>query len=380
MTAMVPYRRGELGDVEAKRGAVNVLQLAVDGVAADVRIERVDRSTGSSRYALRLAATDSAVTGRLVGELRGGEVVELGTLEVAPGSRGNACFAVTAPRRAPYTSMFLEIRSAGVLLRVEAPQPPRRRPPNPLKTGGACVALGGAVTIGAALLSNGLSHARPVVTAAQTHATRVAAPAAPRPLSPARVVSFAARRDGGAGGETVLASYLAIGDVGSVVLLDHAGKVVASAPFTRRGTTRVPVPASAHAGTLVAQLTVRRAGTDAVASVALPPNAVPQPVAAERVAAAAASFDEGTIVVRGRPLAGRPLELRVAPSTTAMQVELQDDVGAAVAESTIAPGATVATLQLPDVDVATSYFLVLRYARDGGEETVVRSVAVAPAR
>jgi hypothetical protein len=389
MSAMVSYQPGEVEHAPTNRGSVNVLQVAVDGIAADVRVDRVDARTCSSWYAVRLAAAGSAITARLVGELRDGEEIELGTLDVAPGSFGSARFAVTAPRRAPYASLFLEIRAESTLLRVAAPQPPRPRRPSPLKTGVACIALGGAVISFAALFSSAFSHAAATGAPAKTQIAAISAPVAPAAVSAARVVSFSARRDVEAAGESILASYLAIGDRGSLLVLDHAAKVVASAPFSRHGTTRVVLPANARAQTLVARLTVRRARTEAVASVVLPPiltqaeladvpAADAAPEAVTPIASAVASVRDGEIAVKGRARGGRPLRLSVMPSATTMHVELQDGAGATLAENTIAPGASATTLDLPSVTAATKYFLMLRYGRNGGEETIVRSVVVFP--
>ncbi|MDB5095097.1 MAG: hypothetical protein JWO85_3198 [Candidatus Eremiobacteraeota bacterium] len=465
MTAIVPYQRREV-----KRGAVNVVQFATEDVAADVRIDRVDRRNRSSWYAVRLASTDSDVTGRLLGVLRGGEIVDLGGLAVASGSIGSARFAVTTPRTTAFESMFLEIRSEHVLLRVEAPKPPPRLGLATLKNGVIFIAFGAAVAVCGELVALALPRA-PLLSAPSSaiagarvrlpYATRgygtveytaatedgtvvaggpldaasgeigFAVPAgaashrvfvalslrgplgaasrsasfavvAPEPEASrtgvARVLSFAARRDATIGGETVLASYLVLGDAGTVALLDAAGKVVASAPFTHRGTTRIAVPPAQRLTSLVAQLTVRRGTTDATASVAVAPNAVPYPPGTDKapgatVAAAEQDVPEavtpldsvsgkrgGIIAVQGRAVAGHPLDLRVMPNAAPMHVELQDDAGETLAENAIEPGATRAALPLPAATERTKYFLVLHYSHNGGEETVVRTVIASPAR
>jgi hypothetical protein len=76
--------------------------------------------------------------------------------------------------------------------------------------------------------------------------------------------------------------------------------------------------------------------------------------------------------IDGRPIAGAPLALRVMPHRIPMSVELQDASGATLAERDVPPGATTVTMPLPN-DPAP-YFLVLRYERNGSEETVVRPV------
>jgi hypothetical protein len=74
--------------------------------------------------------------------------------------------------------------------------------------------------------------------------------------------------------------------------------------------------------------------------------------------------------VEGRAIAGAPLTLRVMPQTSPMSVALQNGSGETLAERAIAAGTTRISVPLPQ-EPAT-YFLVLRYDRNGSEETVVR--------
>jgi hypothetical protein len=141
MSAIVPYERGGVAR-RARRGAAGVLQFASGDVAADVRVERVDRRNRCSWYAIKLAANESGVTGRLVGVRRGGAVDELGSVEAAAGSASSALFAVTTPRTGAYQAMFLEVRSDQLLLRVEAPRPPAPGALSALKPAAAVLALG----------------------------------------------------------------------------------------------------------------------------------------------------------------------------------------------------------------------------------------------
>lgn len=462
MNALARYERGDLARADG-----NVVQFAAGGVAADVRVERVDRRKGASWYAVRLASTDADVTGRLVGVHRNGATTDLGSVAVAPGSIGSARLAVIAPR-GTYRSMFLEIRSHDVLVRVDAPVPPHHPGIRPWKAGAALVAFGAVAACGGlaalalprdAMLSapahavagtqvrlpyavgdgfaeysassddgrvlvagnltrrNGeIAFALPasaashrvsvalsvhgplgVVSRTATFGVAPPAPAAVPVTAAARVMSFSARRDTGVAGDTVLASYLAIGERGTVALLDAAGTVVASAPFAHVGTNRLPVPPAYQTQPMIARITVHRGATVADASVAIPPNTLPQPSASPdaHVSAApdAASADApeavtpldamssrtsgGTIAIVGRAVAGHALALHVAASSSPMQVELQDESGGTLAETTIAPRATSAVLPLPAATAPTTYVVALHYARNGGEETVVRTIVAA---
>lgn len=442
-TAVVPYVRRD----------PKIVQFAADGVAADVRVDSVDARSRTSVYAIRLAAAGDHLRGRLVGMLASGEPIELGSVAVTPGSVGGARLTVPLPRGG-YEALYLEIRSANVLLRVEAPKPDRLRRTHPLVTGAAIAASVG-VSLGAGSLALALPQpavvdppAHPVAGSAirVPYATRgvgrasyaaryddgavfatgaldaprgeialalptsaanrrvsvavslngplgkaagvtsfaVERPAAP-PAAAARVLSFAARRDPSAAGETVLASYLAVGDRGTVVLQDRRGKTIASAPFAHVGTSRLPVAAAYRDQPLTARIVVGRGETRAVASVALAPGgatapvpATPNPDVPEAVTPlepARRGANVGLVAVDGRPVAGRPLALRVMPHRETMHVELQDASGETVAERDVAPQATALTLPLPGEP--GNYFVILTYARNGGQETVVRSVRAA---
>ncbi|HEY0381977.1 MAG TPA: hypothetical protein VGC72_07235 [Candidatus Elarobacter sp.] len=462
MNALAPYEGASPARVDG-----NVVQFAAGGVAADVRVERVDRRKRASWYAIRLASTDADVTGRLLGVHRNGEITDLGGVAVAPGSIGSARLAVIAPRTNTYRSMFLEIRSENVMVRVDAPVPPSPRPAfRPWKAGvalvgaGAVAMCGGLVALalprdpmlvppahaiagtqvrlpyaaggdgfaeyaassddGRVLAAGNLTRRNGEIAfalppSAASHRVSVAlsvrgplgvvsrtasfAVAAHEPVAAAavaRVMSFSARRDPGATGDTILASYLAIGERGTVALLDAAGKVVVSSPFAHVGTNRLAVPRAYQAQPLTARITVHRGTTVADASVAIAANAQPLPSASPDAQASpgpasladapeavtpidamSARTSGGTIAIVGHAVAGHPLHLHVAASSSPMQVELQDESGGTLAEKTIAPRATSAILPLPPATSPTTYFVALHYARNGGEETVVRTVVAA---
>ena len=386
MNAIVPYRRSDL-----RRGASSVLQFASGGVAADVRVERVDRRNRCSWYALKLGTHDGAISGRLVGVRRGGDVDELGSVEVAPGSVGNARFAVTTPRTGAYQAMYLEICGDDVMLRVEAPRPPASKRFSALKAGASLLVLGIALSCAAIPFASAREPNRvpPPLAAAPVHAAPVIALA-----NPARILSFAARRDDAPGGETVLASYLAVADRGTIALLDDAGTVITSGAFSRVGTIRLRVPKAFRALPMTAQITVHRGKSKAVSSVSVPPNAAQTPAPSPSPSPSAAGLDVapegitpidtsvaggGLVAVDGHAVSGRPLHLSVAPQPSAMHVELQDETGTTLAESDIAAGAKHAVLQLPPASKPANYLIALHYTHNGGEETVIRTLVAAPA-
>ena len=393
MSALVPYERSELVRRRHRRqnGATNVLQLASAGIAADVRIERVDRRNARAWYALRLGAGTSDVTARLLGRLRGGTVEELGSLLAPAGSIGSASFAVTSPRSGAYESVMLEIRSGEMLLHVDASRPPRP-PRSKVFVIGTVLGIAGFVLLGGAAVPFAFGAvergaSRPVPIAA---VSPVAAAVKPLPLAAARVQSFSARRDAMPGGrETVLASYLAVGERGSVALLDGDGSVVATAPFAHAGTVRLPVPSAYRTLPLTAQLTVRGGGAKAVSSVLVGPNAVA--TAAPATAAPSASpspagasgdpaqtANAGLLTIVGPAIAGKPLNLRLVAQRTPVRIELEDEAGTAIAETEVAAGGTHVSLLVPPSTERATYLVALHYTRGGGEELLIRTVVANP--
>lgn len=214
----------------------------------------------------------------------------------------------------------------------------------------------------------------------------VAAPApAERSTAPARVLSFAVRRDRDPAGETILASYLAVGDQGTIALFDPSGKSIASTRFAHVGTSRLTVGHAYSAVPLVAKIVVQRGASQAVASIALQPNAVldaavdeaAQPESVAPVDAfSAQAVNPGIVSVDGRAVAAQPLRLRLMAHASQTHIELQDQSGGTLAETDVAAGLTRATLPLPAAQSVQTYSLVLRYTRNGAEETVLRTVVV----
>lgn len=402
MSAIVPYTAAPaVARRRSRRGGAGVVQFASGGVAADVHVERVDKRNRCSWYAVNLAANESEVNARLVGVTRNGELEHLGAVDVAPNSASSVRFAVTTPRSGAYRSMYLEIRSDEMAMRVDAPCPPAPKRFGVRSAAAMLFALGAGASFAGALALN-LTH--PAKHAAPTGVPPVTAAVVPHAaavslVAPARVLSFSARRDDGpGGGETVLASYLAVADRGSIALLDSAGTIVSTGPFTRLGTIRLNVPKQYRLLPMIAQITVHRGETKAVSSVSVPPNvaATPRPSpspSASPAAADAASLDApegatpidsassgaaaGIVAIEGRAVAGQPLRLRVTPQTTAMQVELEDESGATLTETDIAPRATHAVIPLPASEARATYLLALHYTRNGGEETIIRTVTAA---
>ncbi|HEX3465224.1 MAG TPA: hypothetical protein VHS78_14345 [Candidatus Elarobacter sp.] len=383
----------------SRRGATSVVQFASGGVVADVRVERVDKRNRCSWYAVKLAANTSEVNGRLVGVTRRGDLEQLGSVDVAPGSIGSARFAVTTPRTGAYRSMYLEIRSDDMLMRVDAPRPPAAKRFGGWKAAAMIFTAGAGASVAGAVAWGFAHDAKPVAPA---HAAASAVPhiVVAAPVVPARVLSFSARRDSTpGGGESVLASYLAVGDRGTIALLDSAGTIVSTGPFTRVGTLRLNVPKQYRLLPMIAQITVHRGATKAVSTVTVPPLNLatpapsPSPSASPSssdiasadapegitpIASASSGTSAGIVAIEGRAVAGKPLHLRVTPQQNAMHMELEDESGATLTEGDIPAHATHAVIALPPSDTRATYLLALHYTDNGGEETVIRTVVATP--
>jgi hypothetical protein len=392
VSALIPYQRSELVRRRHRRqnGATNVLQLASAGIAADVRIERVDRRNARAWYALRLGAGTSDVTARLLGRLRGGAVEEIGSMLAPAGSIGSTSFAVTTPRTGAYESIVLEIRSGEMLLHVDAsrpPGPPRSRmfaAAGVLGVAGFASLALAAIPFVVGTVERGTS--RPVPAPAMSP---LAARVKTVPAAAARVQSFSARRDQTPGGrESVLASYLAVGETGSVALLDGDGTVVTTKPFAHVGTIRLPVPSAYRTLPLTAQLTVHGGGAKAVSSVVVGPNAVaatpgPAPSASPSAVSAAPgdpaqTANIGLLTVVGPAIAGTPLHLLLAAQRTPVRIELEDEAGTTITETEVLAGGTHAALLLPPSTERATYLVALHSTRGGGEELLIRTVVAQP--
>jgi hypothetical protein len=462
VTAIVPLRLPD---------ETRLVRFASGGVAADVRLNEDGRGRSTS-YALHLAAAEEAVSGRLVGVLASGDVVELGSLEVAPGSVGGSRFAVALGGGTRFTGVFLEIRSGLMTLRVAAPQLLAPRKPRALYAGVAvavvsvvAVAAGAALTpflpgmpllatpghavagelvtlpyetrgLGAAsfsatlddrtpLAAGGLAAARGEIAVAipQSAAHKrvsvvleqrspfgrmeriasfpVAAPPPPAHTvaSAARVVVFSARRERGSAGESVLASYLAVGDGGTLAVTNAHGRIVASAPFSHRGTQRLTLPGTVALEPVLVRLTVGLGSQHATAAVDLPPalpmaavpvappktdaagadqlptDQLPESVAAADDQAATAPGGSETVAVIGQPIAGRPFIVQIRAPASAMRLRLEDDAGSVIEDVAVPDGARRVTLTAP-AGGGRTYYLTCTYGRGNAQEVVVRSIRV----
>lgn len=459
MTALVPALENE---------AAPLVSLATAELAAMIRLDGVDDRRRLLWYVIRLAGARADVHGRIIGALSDGKQIELGRLDVAPGAIGESRFAVVQPRGRAFAHIYLDLRSADLALRVEAPAAPLRRPARSMRIGAAlvlagllvsagvtiatlipqppaiaaprAVPAGDPIRVGYAARSYGrLSFAvtaddgRPIagapLTASQdgfsvdlprrlgarrivvridsdgpfgrtsnTAAVAVVPPVALAPAAPAaRIAAFAARREGGANDESVLASYLAVADSGVLVVSDGARRVLGTSPFSHGGTTRIALLPAARGQALTLRMDVRRGASRASAALGLaapiaPPNTAPPlalqhadaPPTADDAPASAADdgvpprADDAPFALSGRAVAGRAMTILVRRAMPSMRLRLADDTGTPLANVAVPPGAREVAITPPTAVVWRTYYLSCTYGSENAEETVVRTVRVAP--
>src|SRR5579872_7325888 len=191
VSMMVPARAQPL-HVRKPAHPANVVQGAGEGIAADIRVFRVDART--FMYVVRVASMYDDAAGRLIGLLSGGEPADLGGLCVAAGSVGSARLSVVPPS-AGFEAVYLEIRSQNAMLRVEAPRLPARRGKPVLTVASILTAITASAASAAFFV-----FSQPVTPIPAPRIVQAAPVFVPAP-APARVQSFSVRRDTSLDGE-----------------------------------------------------------------------------------------------------------------------------------------------------------------------------------
>lgn len=248
----------------------------------------------------------------------------------------------------------------------------------------------------------------PLGRAARAVAVSIVAPAttlaAAAPPAPARITAFSARRERDGDGESVLASYLAVADNGTIVLNDAKGTIVGRSAFSRGGTSRIALAPGAARSPVTARLDVRRGETRAFTILTLPANtpaagaklaAVARPVertSADRApgadeapasaddageAALPPSRDDDPFAVVGTPVAGRPFAVQIRRLLPNMVLRLEDDAGNAVDGPKTPESMQRVSFSAPRATAVRTYYLTCSYGRGNAQEVVVRSVRVA---
>jgi hypothetical protein len=274
-------------------------------------------------------------------------------------------------------------------LSVVPPRGPAFERPNERRYGTRAIQAVGLITALSASAAAGAFVARessvPMrMTEPATPVRAVALPFAPV-LGLARIASFAVRRDTTSGADSVLASYLAVGDGGELTLFDESGRALAHGNFLRRGNTRITIPARASGGRLDVQLRVRRGASLAVASVTLPalspqvnerdlPAVHAMPAMPERES----GFPGDPFAVIGTPVSGRTFDVRIRRFGASMRLRLEDGAGLIIDETGVAPRADRVVLRTPPSAVARVYFLSATYDTEADSEVLLRRVDVAP--
>lgn len=368
--AIVPYR-----PAPPVSGGVG---LSAGAVACDVRIASIDRRRAIAACDVTVANRgESDVSCRIFGVDDRSVQHEYGRIDVSAGALMSSHMALPV---APGTCgrVFVEVEGSGVHLRGETVAPAGKRGSVPVAGG---IALAGLIVLGMLGVAPFMLHAAPPASGAAAVAPAVVRPAA-------RIASMSAYDDARA----LTASYLAVGDRGTLRVIDRSGTVVAQAPFSHTGSTTIALPPTAT-GALRAELEVIRGASHARAAIVLPAFAAAAPAAHPHVSRSIASdstaaepaAEAGTdarpsdpFAVSGPVVGGMPFVVSIRRALPNLRLALQDEIGAVLDEQDVPPGATQVTLHAPVTTEIITNYLVGTYDVASTEQTLVRALLIRP--
>ncbi len=432
-----------------------LVQLAAGDVACKLRLHSVERRRKIATYEIALAnGANVAVSCRFFGVDSAAWETELGVLDVAPHSLVRSRFNVPLDKRHRESRIFVKLQGERVDLLAETrpPQLPASRAwpryaamvlalvcaaggiaavvfgrPAVIALSAPQTASPGVVTVSYALSGRGAATYRAVSSSGApiasgtlsspsgeialvvpatdagrsvrldvatknwlgsvSRTTQFAVVDVPR----ARIVTLTAHRDAYDGRTSVLASYFATGQNGTLRISDARGAVLGTAAFSHLGTTRVFVSEAAATETMYARLDVDRASSHAQATVEIPsetlaPSSVPaapladaeSPIRLPDSGPPAAAHNDPFSVTE-RVVAGSSFKVAINHFMPQMHIALQDRIGSTLDEFEVTPATRYVTFEAPaatgQVEV---YYIVGTYMRALGQESLIRSIRVFP--
>jgi hypothetical protein len=229
----------------------------------------------------------------------------------------------------------------------------------------------------------------------QTRTVHVVAVPDPAKIEPVRIGSLFVASQSIASGKPIVITYRTNASEGTVSLLDQSDNVRASAPLVRAGTTSLPAPPVADDQAFRIVLDASRNGVHAQSSVGItvlgaggaPPAAASAADAAGANAAGAnaAGTDASGVdapasiaLEKQRYRSGEAISIGIARNPSPVHVAVANSAGAELTSDDLLPGERRALLRAPDVDTTTSLLVVATFGRGVGQETVVRTIVIAP--
>lgn len=214
----------------------------------------------------------------------------------------------------------------------------------------------------------------------QTRTVHVVAVPAPPKVEPVRIGSLFVASQTVASGKPIVITYRTNASEGRVSLLDQSDNVRTSAPLVRAGTAKLIAPKVADDQSFRIVLDAARNGVHAQSSVGitvLGAGSGPQEVAST---ADATGADGPASIALGkqRYRSGEPISIAIARNLSNVHVAVANSAGAELASKDLLPGERLALLRAPDVSTTTSLLVVATFGRGVGQETVVRTIVIAP--
>jgi hypothetical protein len=198
-----------------------------------------------------------------------------------------------------------------------------------------------------------------------------------RVVHPARVIAFALDSQKVLAGGTVTARYAAIGESGTLRLVDAAGTIWSEVPLQRAGVAHLRAPDVSNDQAMRVMLIVNHAGTTATSNAGVIVVAQVPQVAAQSLSPM--HDPEGMMAVsRNRFPGGSTITVRILRHEDHLRIALQHADGSEVSAVNVAPGDRSVTLVAPDVGGIEQYTILASYLRGIGEQLSVIPVTLYP--
>lgn len=213
-----------------------------------------------------------------------------------------------------------------------------------------------------------------------------------RVVHPARVVTLSLDSQKVAAGGLVTAHYEAIGESGTVRLVDGTGTIWSQVPMRSDGLARLKAPDVPTDQAMRVVLTVNHAGTTATSNVGVIVAASPSldgtvsGVAPQQETAPTHSVTAGPLrdpegimsVSKGRFAGGATIPVRILRQEDHLRIALQYADGSEISAVNVSPGSRSISLVAPDTGTVQTYTILASYLRGVSEQISVIPITLYP--
>lgn len=354
-------------------GDLTVLSTTSDGELATCEFRIANETSAPLLYQLAIVQDDKS------------SPLSLAPLTLPPGSALATTINVRRLDGASPQRLVGTLQGANASLTVEAPLPFRRRRAfalRPWTIVATLFAIAGMLEIAAFAY-------RPIQNARHAAVANSAMPQKPRTpvrmVHPARVVALSLDSQSVPAGAFVTAHYEAIGDSGTVRLVDETGTTWSQAPMRTDGLARLKTPDVPRDQAMRVVLTVNHAGTTATSNVGVVVTSTESAAGAVNatpvrpIAAGPLHDPEGIMAVsKGRFAGGATIPIRILRHEDHLRVALQYADGSETAAVDVSPGDRSISLPAPDTGTVQDYTIVASYLRGLSEQISVIPITVYP--